>query len=93
MFYSKPYWDALIVILVVLLFFGPKRLPALGKSLGQGMREFKDSITGKSDSSEDDERPELTAATTPPASEERPAQPASVSTPASPSESAAERRV
>lgn len=46
MFFAKPWWDALIVLLVVLLFFGPKRLPQLGKSLGEGMREFKDSITG-----------------------------------------------
>jgi sec-independent protein translocase protein TatA len=44
----------LVVILVVaLLVFGPKRLPEIGKSLGKGMREFKDSITGK------DETPEL----------------------------------
>lgn len=47
----------LIVILVVaLLVFGPKRLPEIGKSLGKGMREFKDSITGK-----DDDKPEITA--------------------------------
>jgi sec-independent protein translocase protein TatA len=40
----------LIVILVVaLLIFGPKRLPEIGRSLGKGMREFKDSITGKDD--------------------------------------------
>ena len=62
MFFRSPYADALIVVLVLLLFFGPKRLPALGKSLGQGMREFKDSITGKSKGSED-EQPELEAAT------------------------------
>jgi len=36
-----------IVLLIVLLIFGPKRLPDLGRSLGSGMREFKDSITGK----------------------------------------------
>lgn len=46
MFFAKPWADALIVLLVVLLFFGPKRLPQLGKSLGEGMREFKESITG-----------------------------------------------
>jgi sec-independent protein translocase protein TatA len=48
MFYTKPWLDAAIILLVVLLFVGPKRLPALGKSLGHGMREFKDGITGKS---------------------------------------------
>lgn len=36
-----------IILLIVLLIFGPKRLPGLGKQLGTGMREFKDSITGK----------------------------------------------
>jgi sec-independent protein translocase protein TatA len=59
MFFTKPYADALIVLLIVLLFFGPKRLPALGRSLGDGLREFKDSIGGKSD---DEQRPELDAA-------------------------------
>ena len=40
----------LVVILVVaLLVFGPKRLPEIGRSLGRGMREFKDSISGKDD--------------------------------------------
>jgi sec-independent protein translocase protein TatA len=50
----------LVVILIVgLLIFGPKRLPEVGRSLGRGMREFKDSITGK-----DDARPaQLSAAT------------------------------
>ena len=40
-------WEILILLFVVLLFFGPKRLPEMGRSLGRGMREFKDSITGK----------------------------------------------
>jgi sec-independent protein translocase protein TatA len=93
MFFAKPYWDALIVILIVLLFFGPKRLPALGKSLGQGMREFKDSISGKSQDSGDEERPELTAATpTPTPAERPPAEPASVSAPPSQSQGAPEPR-
>ena len=38
-----------IVLIIALVIFGPKRLPDLGRSLGSGMREFKDSITGKSD--------------------------------------------
>ena len=37
------------LLLVVLLVFGPKRLPEMGRSLGKGMREFKDSISGKDD--------------------------------------------
>ncbi len=36
-----------IILLIVLLIFGPKRLPTLGRQLGAGMREFKDSITGR----------------------------------------------
>jgi TatA/E family protein of Tat protein translocase len=38
--------EILLLGLVVLLVFGPKRLPEMGRSLGKGMREFKDSITG-----------------------------------------------
>jgi sec-independent protein translocase protein TatA len=40
-------WEILILLLVVLLVFGPKRLPEMGRSLGKGMREFKDSVSGK----------------------------------------------
>ena len=58
-----------IVLVIVLLIFGPKRLPGLGRQLGSGMREFKDSIPGKSKDDEDDEdeRPQLARAETPPA--------------------------
>ena len=48
----------LILLLVVLLVFGAKRLPEIGRSLGEGMRGFKDSISGQTTSS-------LTAAPTP----------------------------
>ena len=41
-----------IVLVIVLIIFGPKRLPDLGRSLGTGMRQFKDSITGKDDDGE-----------------------------------------
>jgi sec-independent protein translocase protein TatA len=44
--------EVIIVLVVVLLVFGPKRLPDLGRSLGGGMREFKDSITGAGESHE-----------------------------------------
>jgi sec-independent protein translocase protein TatA len=40
-------WEIAILLIVALLVFGPKRLPEMGKSLGKGMREFKDSISGK----------------------------------------------
>jgi sec-independent protein translocase protein TatA len=39
--------EIVIVLVIVLVIFGPKRLPDLGRSLGRGMREFKDSVTGK----------------------------------------------
>ena len=39
----------ILILIVALLVFGPKRLPEMGRSLGKGMREFKDSITGGSD--------------------------------------------
>jgi sec-independent protein translocase protein TatA len=45
-----------IVLVIVLIIFGPKRLPGLGRQLGSGMREFKDSITGKT--KDDDEASE-----------------------------------
>jgi len=46
--------ELIIVLVIVLLIFGPKRLPGLGKQLGTGMREFKDSIAGKGGRDEDD---------------------------------------
>jgi sec-independent protein translocase protein TatA len=48
--------ELIIVLVIVLLVFGPKRLPGLGRQLGSGMREFKDSITGKDDDDDRDER-------------------------------------
>jgi sec-independent protein translocase protein TatA len=49
--------EIIIVLIIVLVIFGPKRLPDLGRSLGRGMREFKDSVTGK-----DKEREQIEAA-------------------------------
>jgi sec-independent protein translocase protein TatA len=49
--------ELIIILVVVLIVFGPKRLPDLGRSLGRGMREFKDSVTGK----DKDELPEGSA--------------------------------
>ena len=37
------------LLLLALLLFGAKRLPEIGRSLGSGMREFKDSVSGKSE--------------------------------------------
>ena len=46
--------ELIIVLVILLVIFGPKRLPGLGRSLGSGMREFKESITGKSRGDDDD---------------------------------------
>jgi sec-independent protein translocase protein TatA len=60
-----------VVLIIVLIIFGPKRLPELGQSMGRGIREFKASISGDKDKdSPEEKRPELQA------SEAQPAQPA-----------------
>ena len=59
--------ELLIVLVILLLVFGPKRLPGLGKQLGGVMREFKDSITGKADD-DDDETPGVAGLPAPPPS-------------------------
>ncbi|MCW2979271.1 MAG: twin-arginine translocation protein TatA/E family subunit [Solirubrobacterales bacterium] len=38
--------EIIVVLIIALVVFGPKRLPELGNSLGKGIREFKDSVTG-----------------------------------------------
>jgi sec-independent protein translocase protein TatA len=54
-------WQGLVVILIILLLvFGPKRLPEMGRSLGRGMREFKDSVTGRDDDDDPERRAEIT---------------------------------
>lgn len=47
--------ELIIILVVALVIFGPKRLPELGNSLGRGMREFKDSVSGKSTNMEPQE--------------------------------------
>ena len=47
--------ELIIVLVIVLLIFGPKRLPGLGRQLGGGMREFKDGITKRSDSDDQED--------------------------------------
>lgn len=48
--------ELIIVLVIALIVLGPKKLPEVGKSLGKGMREFKDSVSGIG--SNDDERDE-----------------------------------
>lgn len=54
--------ELLIILVILLLIVGPKKLPGLGRSLGTGMREFKDSVTGDGKA----ERDELPPAQQPP---------------------------
>ncbi len=73
--FRNPTTDLIVVLVFVLLIFGPKRLPGLGRQLGQGLREFKESITGEDKRSEDDQRPALEqSADQPPAPERQSAE-------------------
>jgi sec-independent protein translocase protein TatA len=63
--------ELIIVLVIALVVFGPKRLPDLGRSLGSGMREFKDSITASSKRDDDDDDPSTLSAGRP----DDPAQP------------------
>ena len=80
--FRNPVTDLIIVVVVALLIFGPKRLPMLGRSLGQGLREFQEGITGENKQSEADEHPALTAATAEPLGQ--PNSPAASPEPAAP---------
>jgi sec-independent protein translocase protein TatA len=64
-----------IILVIALLLFGGKRLPEIGRSLGHGMREFKDAVTGTSPPEQAETQPELP-----------PAEPAVSATTATPSE-------
>ncbi len=64
--------ELVIVLVIALVVLGPKRLPGLGKQLGDGMRDFKDALTENHDKDDDDEggdddaaagRPALTQST------------------------------
>ena len=48
--------ELIIIMVVLLLLFGAKRLPEMGRSVGRGMREFKDAVTNDKDDDKDDLR-------------------------------------
>ena len=67
--------ELVIVLLIVLVLVGGRRLPALGRQLGEGMRGFKDAVTSRADSQwddDDDGRTEAQAALGRPTGEEEP---------------------
>jgi sec-independent protein translocase protein TatA len=68
--------EIIIVLIIALIVFGPKRLPELGSSLGRGIREFRNTVTGDKSSDDDADEPEVKAihATPPPAPAEQPAE-------------------
>ena len=47
--------EIIVVLIIALIVFGPKRLPELGNSLGKGIREFKESVTGENKDDDDDD--------------------------------------
>lgn len=49
--------ELVLVLVVALLVLGPKKLPEVGRSLGKGMREFRDSLSGHGHDNEDEELP------------------------------------
>jgi sec-independent protein translocase protein TatA len=51
--------ELVVVLIIALIVFGPKRLPELGRSLGKGIREFRGSISGDKEDDEDEELREL----------------------------------
>jgi sec-independent protein translocase protein TatA len=51
--------ELVVVLIIALVVFGPKRLPELGRSLGRGIREFRGSVSGDKDDDDDAERHEL----------------------------------
>jgi sec-independent protein translocase protein TatA len=64
-------WEIILLLLLALLLFGAKRLPEIGRSMGKGMREFKDSLSGKDDDDTPAELPRQTSTETPVATRER----------------------
>ena len=56
-------WEIVLLLLLALLLFGAKRLPEIGKSMGKGMREFKDSLSGNDSADEPAELPMQTTKT------------------------------
>jgi sec-independent protein translocase protein TatA len=57
-------WHLIVILVIVLIVFGPGKLPDLGQSLGRGIREFKSSVKG--DDPDEAKKPDATTTTTEP---------------------------
>jgi sec-independent protein translocase protein TatA len=79
---SVGFPEMIVILVIALIVLGPKKLPEAGKSLGNGMRQFKDSLAGVTD--HDDDRPAVTQTHTPAAAPTTPAAAVPVATPVAP---------
>jgi len=67
--------EIIVVLIIALIVFGPKRLPELGSSLGRGIREFRNTVTGDKSDDDDDDLQAIGAAKPAPPPAEQPAEP------------------
>lgn len=67
--------EIIVVLIIALVVFGPKRLPELGSSLGRGIREFRNTVSGDKADDEDDSEVKAIRAPAPPPSAEQPSEP------------------
>ena len=51
--------EVLVILVIALIVFGPKRVPELGRAVGKGIREFRNAVSGDSEDEEDKEMREL----------------------------------
>jgi sec-independent protein translocase protein TatA len=51
--------ELIVILAIALIVLGPKKLPEVGRSIGKGMREFRDGLSGDRDRDDDEERPVL----------------------------------
>jgi sec-independent protein translocase protein TatA len=63
----EPSWEKLLIVLVLaLIVLGPRKLPEVGRSLGRGIREFKDGVSGNDSGDENKSQPMAALAATQP---------------------------
>lgn len=64
--------EIVVVLIIALIVFGPKRLPELGRSLGRGIREFRGSVSGEHDHEDESEQRGIAAGDPGPVADEKP---------------------